>query len=53
VPGSAGDGCGLGLAIVEEIARLHSSTVEVSCGSDGRGSRFAVVFGAAPLQRPR
>jgi two-component system sensor histidine kinase TctE len=52
VPGSAGDGCGLGLAIVEEIARLHSSTVEVSCGSDGRGSRFAVVFGAAPLQRP-
>jgi two-component system sensor histidine kinase TctE len=53
VPGSAGDGCGLGLAIVAEIARLHSSTVEVSCGSDGRGSRFAVVFGAAPLQRPR
>jgi two-component system sensor histidine kinase TctE len=53
VPGSAGDGCGLGLAIVEEIARLHSSTVEVSCASDGRGSCFAVVFGAAPLQRPR
>jgi two-component system sensor histidine kinase TctE len=53
VPGSAGDGCGLGLAIVEEIARLHSSIVEVSSGSDGRGSRFAVVFGAALPQSPR
>ncbi|MFL6604051.1 MAG: sensor histidine kinase [Steroidobacteraceae bacterium] len=46
VPGSDGDGCGLGLAIVEEIARLHSSTVEVSAASAARGSRFTVVFGA-------
>src|SRR5262249_54983314 len=46
VPGSDGDGCGLGLAIVEEIARLHSSTVEVGAGSDGRGSRFTVTFGS-------
>lgn len=53
VPGSSGDGCGLGLAIVEEIARLHSSTVEVGPGSDGHGSRFAVVFGLATPQRPR
>ena len=52
MPGSGGDGCGLGLAIVEEIARLHSSTVEVSTGSDARGSRFTVVFGGPPLQRP-
>jgi two-component system sensor histidine kinase TctE len=51
MPGSDGDGCGLGLAIVEEIARLHSSTVEVSTGSDARGSRFTVVFGGPPLQR--
>ena len=51
IPGSDGDGCGLGLAIVEEIARLHSSTVEVSTGSDARGSRFTVVFGGPPLQR--
>jgi two-component system sensor histidine kinase TctE len=42
--GASGDGCGLGLAIVDEIARLHSSTVEVSTGYDGRGSRFTVVF---------
>jgi two-component system, OmpR family, sensor histidine kinase TctE len=51
VPGSNGDGCGLGLAIVEEIARLHGATVEVSSGSDSRGSRFTVVFGSQP--RPR
>jgi two-component system sensor histidine kinase TctE len=44
VEGSSGDGCGLGLAIVEEIARLHSSTVEVAWGNDGRGSRFTVLF---------
>jgi two-component system sensor histidine kinase TctE len=53
MPGSDGDGCGLGLAIVEEIARLHGSVVEVSPGSDARGSRFAVVFNAQPPQRPR
>jgi len=53
MPGSDGEGCGLGLAIVEEIARLHGSTVEVSTGSDARGSRFTVIFGAPPLQRQR
>jgi two-component system sensor histidine kinase TctE len=42
--GADGDGCGLGLAIVDEVARLHSSTVEVTAGSDGHGSRFTVVF---------
>jgi two-component system, OmpR family, sensor histidine kinase TctE len=51
LPGSNGDGCGLGLAIVEEIARLHNATVEVSTGTDSRGSRFTVRFGAQP--RPR
>jgi two-component system sensor histidine kinase TctE len=39
------DGCGLGLSIVEEIARLHNATVEVSGGANGRGSRFSVIFG--------
>jgi two-component system sensor histidine kinase TctE len=51
VEGSIGDGCGLGLAIVDEIARLHSSTVEVSSGADGRGSRFSVAFDTQPPQR--
>jgi two-component system sensor histidine kinase TctE len=53
VPGSSGDGCGLGLAIVEEIARLHRSRVEVSSGTDARGSRFTVVFDGEPPQRSR
>jgi two-component system sensor histidine kinase TctE len=53
VEGSAGDGCGLGLSIVEEIARLHSSTVEVSSGAEGRGSRFGVAFEMQPQQRSR
>jgi len=53
VEGSAGDGCGLGLAIVEEIARLHSSTVEVSSGPDGRGSRFSIAFAQPPQQSLR
>jgi two-component system sensor histidine kinase TctE len=51
MPGSDGDGCGLGLAIVEEVARLHGSRVEVSAGSDARGSRFTVTFGIPALQR--
>jgi len=44
MPESPGDGCGLGLSIVDEIARLHHATVEVTAGSEGRGSRFTVVF---------
>jgi signal transduction histidine kinase len=54
VQNSNGDGCGLGLSIVEEIARLHQATVEVTSGVNDRGSRFTVVFkrndsDAAPL----
>ena len=52
-----GDGCGLGLSIVEEIARLHNATVEVTSGANDRGSRFTVVFGqgatSLPAQTPR
>jgi two-component system sensor histidine kinase TctE len=43
---SDSDGCGLGLSIVEEIARLHNATVEVTSGANDRGSRFTVVFGS-------
>ena len=44
------DGCGLGLSIVEEIARLHNATVEVSGGANDRGSRFTVVFGQGSVR---
>jgi two-component system sensor histidine kinase TctE len=44
MPGSAAEGCGLGLSIVQEIARLHDAKAEVEPGADGRGSRFIVTF---------
>ncbi len=44
LPDSNGEGCGLGLAIVQEIARLHHSTVEIAAGLDEHGSRFTVSF---------
>jgi two-component system sensor histidine kinase TctE len=44
LPGSIGEGCGLGLAIVEEIAHLHKGTVTVTDANSGTGSRFVVSF---------
>ena len=46
MPDSNGEGCGLGLAIVQEVARLHHSRVEIASGLDERGSRFTVCFEA-------
>lgn len=44
MPNSNGEGCGLGLAIVEEIARVHGASVDVGPGSEQGGSRFTVAF---------
>jgi two-component system, OmpR family, sensor histidine kinase TctE len=44
VAGSDADGCGLGLAIVREIATLHRAVARVGGGSGGRGARFTVEF---------
>jgi two-component system sensor histidine kinase TctE len=44
LPGAGGDGCGLGLSIVREIASLHAAHVEVTSGENGRGARFCVTF---------
>lgn len=44
VQNTRGEGCGLGLSIVEEIARFHHATVEVSNGANDRGSRFTLSF---------
>jgi two-component system sensor histidine kinase TctE len=41
---AAGEGCGLGLAIVREIAMAHGASVELESGREGRGARFFVSF---------
>ena len=43
-PGAPGIGCGLGLAIVDEIARAHHATLHIGSGSDGRGTQMSVRF---------
>jgi two-component system, OmpR family, sensor histidine kinase TctE len=43
-PGSSGHGCGLGLAIVDEISRLHEANLTIDSGANGRGTRITVSF---------
>jgi len=40
------EGCGLGLAIVREIARLHKADVHFSQGVEGHGLRVSIKFPA-------
>jgi two-component system sensor histidine kinase TctE len=47
-PGSAGTGAGLGLAIVEEIARVHGARFSIDSGAGGSGSRMRLRFPAGP-----
>lgn len=51
VPGTIGDGCGLGLAIVRDIAIRHHGTVTLGDGSGGRGTKVEVNFVARPEPR--
>jgi two-component system sensor histidine kinase TctE len=44
LPGSAPGGCGLGLTIVREIARVHDALVSVETPASGTGSAFRVRF---------
>ena len=46
LPGSQGHGCGLGLAIVEEISRLHRASVTIDSGAGGHGTKIRVQFPA-------
>jgi two-component system, OmpR family, sensor histidine kinase TctE len=49
LPGSTGHGCGLGLAIVDEIARLHDADLTIDTGSHDRGTLIRLTFaGGAP-----
>ncbi len=44
IPGSAGHGCGLGLAIVSEIAEAHRAPFTLDSGSAARGTRARLLF---------
>lgn len=51
--GNAAAGCGLGLAIVREIATLHRAVARVTPGAGGRGARFTVEFPMAAVRAAR
>lgn len=42
--GSGAHGCGLGLAIVREIARMHGAEACIDSAPNGTGTRVSVVF---------
>ena len=44
VLGSGAEGCGLGLAIVREIAQDHNAEIRLGPGADGRGTLVTVAF---------
>ncbi|MGV3573247.1 MAG: ATP-binding protein [Ramlibacter sp.] len=44
VQGTQGEGNGLGLAIAEEIARVHQSHLQLQPGADGRGLRVSLIL---------
>jgi two-component system sensor histidine kinase TctE len=44
--GSQTDGCGLGLAIVDEVARVHNARLSILDGSAGHGTRMRIDFPA-------
>ena len=47
LPGTSGNGCGLGLAIVEEITRAHDATFSINDGAGGQGARVRIEFAYA------
>jgi two-component system, OmpR family, sensor histidine kinase TctE len=49
VPGTPGSGCGLGLAIADEVARLHRAELEIG-DNQGVGTRVRLRF---PGRDPR
>lgn len=46
VPGTVGEGTGLGLPIADEIARAHGALLTLADGGNGRGLWVVLVFPA-------
>lgn len=46
IPGTQGEGCGLGLAIVDEIARIHGAQALILSRVEGPGVRVVLEFPA-------
>jgi two-component system sensor histidine kinase TctE len=46
LPGSAPGGCGLGLAIVDEICQQHNARLLIETGTGARGVKIRVLFPA-------
>jgi two-component system sensor histidine kinase TctE len=44
IPGSTGHGCGLGLAIVSEIAEAHGAQFTLESGAAGKGTLARLLF---------
>ena len=44
VDASSGEGCGLGLAIVDEIATLHDAEVSIKAPVSGKGTVVCILF---------
>jgi two-component system sensor histidine kinase TctE len=51
IPGTPGEGCGLGLAIVDEIARIHGARFSILSREDGSGTRAVLEFDAGRARR--
>jgi two-component system sensor histidine kinase TctE len=50
-PGSPGTGCGLGLAIVDEIGRAHNASFSIGVPAHGKGTRMRVRFPLPGMNR--
>lgn len=44
LPGTKESGCGLGLAIVAEVARIHGTRLMIAEGEGGAGARLSLAF---------
>jgi two-component system sensor histidine kinase TctE len=44
LPGTPGEGNGLGLAIADEISRVHHSQLQIGTGAEGRGLRCTLLL---------